>query len=62
MSTLTKKWDVDFFREIISYIDEKTGLNGAQLDIKLRNSTYTLGRYNPGTIKERKFLFLFTLF
>jgi len=35
MSTITKTWTEDKIRSIIRKLDEKTGLNGAALPIKL---------------------------
>ena len=45
MSTLTKTWTAEKIRAIIRKLDEKTGLNGASLPIKLENHGNALGYY-----------------
>ncbi len=45
MSTLTQSWSEDKIRLIIRHLDQKTGLNGASLPIKLSLKGNHLGRY-----------------
>lgn len=45
MSTLTKIWTEEKIRNIIRHLDEKTGLNGASLPIKLASHGNALGYY-----------------
>ena len=45
MSTITKIWTEDKIRSIIRKLDEKTGLNGAELPITFRSCGGSLGYY-----------------
>lgn len=45
MSTITKTWTEDKIRTIIRKLDEKTGINGAALPIKLASHGNALGYY-----------------
>lgn len=45
MSTITKTWTEDKIRSIISKLDEKTGLNGAELPIAFNSYGWFLGHY-----------------
>ena len=45
MSTLTKTWTEEKIRSIIRKLDEKTGLDGASLPIKLASHGNALGYY-----------------
>jgi len=52
MSSLYGKWNVDDVRDVIRSLDEKTGMNGAELHIWLSRSLgdgSTLGQYHPGS-------------
>lgn len=55
MSTLTAVWTEDKIRSIIRKLDEKTGLNGAALPIKLASHGNALGYYQY--VGEKKFGF-----
>ena len=55
MSSITKKWDVDKIRSIIRNLDNKTGLNGAEIPIVLANHAGALGCYQYAG--EEKFWF-----
>lgn len=45
MSTFTKNWSVEKIRAIIRKLDEKTGLNGAELPIDFSSYGWFLGHY-----------------
>lgn len=55
MSTVTKTWTEDKIRSIIRKLDEKTGLNGAALPIKLASHGSALGYYQY--VGEKRFGF-----
>lgn len=52
MSTITKTWTEDKIRFIIRKLDEKTGLNGAALPIKLVSHGNALGFYQYAGEKQ----------
>lgn len=55
MSEYTRAWTIEKLREIIRKLDEKTGLNGAALDIVLFKGGRRLGYYRKS--KEKSFGF-----
>ncbi len=52
MSTLTEKWTEDKIRYIIGKLDEKTGLNGMALPIKISHAKRRLGYYRHAIIGD----------
>lgn len=46
MSALSGEWSVEKIREVMRYLDQKTGLRGAELPIRLGTAQYHLGSYN----------------
>ena len=59
MSHYTKKWTKGLIREVISYLDEKTGLYGAEYPIRLGMSDWRnrLGYFRYGSPGEGEFFF-----
>lgn len=46
MSTLTKEWTIEKFKKVLQFLDMKTGLSGAELDVYFMNDDGVVGCFD----------------